>query len=270
MELRVLGCSGGIASGQATTAFLVDHTLLVDAGTGVGTLQPHEMSKIDSILLTHSHLDHISHLPFLLNTLIGMGHPTIEVYALTETLEALQDHIFNNVIWPDFTQLPSKAAPSVRLNTIEIGQTLTIGDKQVVVLPAFHSVPAVGYWVGNEQAAFAFSGDCSQNDVFWEALNNLPPVDMLIVDNQYTDEEKGISALAKHYYPASLAEDLRKLTYYPPVYISHLPTVNTDAVITEINCDLASWAPKLLMTGHRYQLAAAVDQADSETVAHSS
>lgn len=270
MELRVLGCSGGIASGQATTAFLVDNTLLVDAGTGVGALKPEEMSKIDSILLTHSHLDHISHLPFLLNTLIGIGHPTIEVYALRETLEALQDHIFNNIIWPDFTQLPSKAAPSVRLNVIEVGQTLTINDKQVVVLPAFHSVPAVGFWVGNEQSAFAFSGDCSQNDVFWEALNNLPPVDMLIVDNQYTDEEKGISALAKHYYPASLAEDLQKLVYQPPVYISHLPTVNADAVITEIHADLALWTPKFLETGYCYQLARKSEPAEADASAQTS
>jgi len=269
MELRVLGCSGGIASGQATTAFLVDKTLLVDAGTGVGNLLPQEMSKIDSILLTHSHLDHISHLPFLLNTLIGTCHPTIQVYALKETLEALQDHIFNNIIWPDFTQLPSIATPSVKLNAIEVGQTISIGDKQVVVLPAFHSVPSVGYWVVNDQAAFAFSGDCSENDVFWETLNNLPPVDMLIVDNQYTDEEKAISALAKHYYPVSLAKDLQKLTYQPPVYISHLPTVNADAVITEIYCDLAPWSPKLLKTGARYELSAKDNLSDAQMSAES-
>lgn len=254
MELRILGCSGGIASGQATTAFLVDDRLLVDAGTGLGNLSTDEMVKIESILITHSHLDHISHLPFLLNTLIGIGHPTIQVYALQETLDALQDHIFNDIIWPDFTQLPSKTSPSVKLNPIEIEQTLTIGDKQIVVLPAFHSVPAVGYWIGNEQAAFAFSGDCSRNNLFWEALNNLPPVDMLIVDNQYLDEEKAISALAKHYYPESLAEDLQKLTYQPPIYLTHLPTVNTAMVVTEIENDLALWAPKILQTGCSYHL----------------
>ncbi|MEF8833903.1 MAG: 3',5'-cyclic-nucleotide phosphodiesterase, partial [Halofilum sp. (in: g-proteobacteria)] len=38
MQVRVLGCSGGIGAGLLTTAFLVDDDVLIDAGTGVGGL----------------------------------------------------------------------------------------------------------------------------------------------------------------------------------------------------------------------------------------
>ena len=34
MKLRVLGCSGGIG-GNRTTSFLLDHDVLIDAGTGL-------------------------------------------------------------------------------------------------------------------------------------------------------------------------------------------------------------------------------------------
>ncbi|EKE18105.1 MAG: beta-lactamase-like protein, partial [uncultured bacterium] len=35
MKLRVLGCSGGIGGRHLrTTSFLVDHDILIDAGTG--------------------------------------------------------------------------------------------------------------------------------------------------------------------------------------------------------------------------------------------
>ena len=35
MKVRVLGCSGGINRNVATTSFLVDDDILIDAGTGV-------------------------------------------------------------------------------------------------------------------------------------------------------------------------------------------------------------------------------------------
>src|SRR5258705_5612630 len=59
MRLRVLGCSGGIGGRHLrTTSFLVDSDILIDAGTGVGDLTLAELSQIDHIFVTHSHLDH--------------------------------------------------------------------------------------------------------------------------------------------------------------------------------------------------------------------
>lgn len=254
MQLRILGCSGGVSPGQGTTAFLVDQTLLVDAGTGVESLTYNEMHRIEAVLLTHSHLDHISHLPFLLKNLIGSPHKTIQVYALSHTIDALKKHIFNDVIWPDFTTLPSHDNPCVQLNTVKYGEVLSLADKQVVVLPAYHSVPTAGYWVGNEEAAFAFSGDCSQNDDLWHALNNLPQVDMLIMDNQFSKKDKVLSELAKHYYPGALKLDLEKLNYRPPVFISHLPVKNKEMVLKEVRKELASWKPEVLEVNHVYNV----------------
>jgi ribonuclease BN (tRNA processing enzyme) len=57
--LRILGCSGGIASGLRTTSLLLNESILIDAGTGVGDLTLQELTKIDHVFLTHSHLDHI-------------------------------------------------------------------------------------------------------------------------------------------------------------------------------------------------------------------
>ena len=47
MTLRVLGCSGSIASGCKTTAFLLDDDVLIDAGTGVGDLPLDALARID-------------------------------------------------------------------------------------------------------------------------------------------------------------------------------------------------------------------------------
>ena len=67
MKLRILGCSGGIGGSLRTTSMLLDHDVLIDAGTGVGDLSLEEMSAIDHVFLTHSHLDHIVFIPFMLD-----------------------------------------------------------------------------------------------------------------------------------------------------------------------------------------------------------
>jgi len=59
MIIRVLGCSGAIAAGCRTTSFLLDDSVLIDAGTGVGDLPLDELARIDHILVSHSHLDHV-------------------------------------------------------------------------------------------------------------------------------------------------------------------------------------------------------------------
>lgn len=87
---------------------LLDHDVLIDAGTGVGDLSLDELSLIDHVFLTHAHLDHIAFLPFMLDSVAGMRDGPLTVYATEGTLETLQQHIFNWKIWPDFRQIPSQ------------------------------------------------------------------------------------------------------------------------------------------------------------------
>lgn len=145
MQVRVLGCSGAIARDCRTTAFLVDGDLLVDAGTGVGDLRLDEMAAIDDVVITHSHLDHIAALPLMLDAVASLRQKAVRVHALRGTLDALRTHVFNNVIWPDFTSLPCPEAPLLSFHEIAVGQRLTLGrrwPKQIEVLPAVHPVPA--------------------------------------------------------------------------------------------------------------------------------
>ncbi|HQC98328.1 MAG TPA: 3',5'-cyclic-nucleotide phosphodiesterase, partial [Aquabacterium sp.] len=150
MSIRVLGCSGSIASGCRTTAFLLDDDLLIDAGTGVGDLTLDALARIDHVLLSHSHLDHVLGVPLLADSVMrrrGSDRPPITVHGLPATLEALRTHIFNGAIWPDFTRLPTRQQPILRLQPFETGDVLQFGQRRIEVLPALHTVPAVGFAV---------------------------------------------------------------------------------------------------------------------------
>lgn len=145
MKVRVLGCSGAIAKDCRTTSFLIGDSILLDAGTGVGDLTLEEMGKIDHVLLTHSHLDHIAALPLMLDAVSSQRRNPVQVHALAATISALQTHVFNNVIWPDFSAIPSAASPFLQYQAFELGDVLSIAGVQIEVLPAHHIVPAVGF-----------------------------------------------------------------------------------------------------------------------------
>ena len=144
--IRVLGCSGSIAAGSRTTSFLLDDDVLIDAGTGVGDLTLDELARIDHILISHSHLDHVLSIGLLADSVARrrVDAPPIRVHALAATLDALRQHIFNGVIWPDFTRLPSAEQPILAFEPFAIGDVLAIGERRIEVLPAIHTVPAVG------------------------------------------------------------------------------------------------------------------------------
>jgi ribonuclease BN (tRNA processing enzyme) len=152
MRLKVLGCSGGIGGRHMrTTSFLIDGDVLLDAGTGVGDLTLAELSLVDHIFVTHSHLDHVSSIAFIADTVGGMRSKPILVHALPETIAILKNHIFNWEIWPDFTQIPTPEKPFMRYEEIALGRTVTLAGRAITPLPAIHTVPAVGYQLDSGQ-----------------------------------------------------------------------------------------------------------------------
>jgi len=235
MKIRVLGCSGAIARDCRTTSFLLDHDLLVDAGTGVGDLTLDEMAAIDHVLLTHSHLDHIAALPLMVDAMAARRSKPVQIHALQATIDALKTHIFNNIIWPDFSKIPTPETPFISFHPLDSGQTLLLAGKQVQVLPAVHTVPAVGYAVTDGQGHWVFTGDTGPNPALWERLNRME-VAMLVIETAFSNCESKLAERSRHLCPQSLAAELacigpgRKY----PIYITHTKPAETQRIMAEI------------------------------------
>ena len=237
MKIRVLGCSGAIAKNCRTTSFLIDHDVLVDAGTGVGDLSLAEMRRIDHVLLTHSHLDHIAALPLMVDAISAQRSSPVQIYALQCTIDALKLHIFNNVIWPDFSTIPSAAAPFVTFHPLAVGEQLQLAAKHIEVLPAVHTVPAVGYAVRPAAGVghWVFTGDTERNPALWARINQLH-VAMLVIETAFSDRESGLARRSLHLSPASLADELEyiKPGQCYPIYVTHTKPAETGLIMEEI------------------------------------
>lgn len=236
MQIRVLGCSGSIAAACRTTAFLLDDDVLIDAGTGVGDLTLDELARIDHILLSHSHLDHVLGVPLLADSVMRrrVGRPPIQVHGLPATLDALRHHLFNGAIWPDFTRLPSAEAPILSLQPFDCGQVLAFGDRRIEVLPAWHTVPAVGFAVLGQAGAWAYTGDTAPHAPLWARLQAVQ-VSRLVIETAFRNEEHQLAAVSRHLHPAALARELQQLAPGVDVFITHVKPGELDAVMAEIS-----------------------------------
>ncbi|WP_062308158.1 3',5'-cyclic-nucleotide phosphodiesterase [Polynucleobacter sinensis] len=243
---RVLGCSGGISQDLRTTSFLINDNILIDAGTGVGDLTLDELRKIDYLFLTHSHLDHICSLPLMLDA-VGVNRPKpLIVYGIAHTIQALRSHIFNDVIWPDFTKIPSLEKPCVAFETIKIGQTVSVDHVQITALPVNHSIPANGYWIDSGEGALVFSGDTGPSKEFWEAINSninskkikndrtQDYLQHLIIETSFTNTEQELAKLSGHYHPESLVMNVQKLNSLCSIWITHLKPDEAPKIMQEI------------------------------------
>ncbi|MEJ2451886.1 MAG: 3',5'-cyclic-nucleotide phosphodiesterase [Gammaproteobacteria bacterium] len=254
MEIKVLGCSGGVGVDLRTTTILIDGDVLIDAGTGVGDLSLDEMSAIRHIFLTHSHLDHIACVPLLVDTLFDRLTTPITVHAQATTIEALQKHIFNNVVWPDFTRLPTPEKPVIRFETQEAGEVVRLGARSFESIRVNHTVPGVGYRVESEKGVFAFSGDTTTNDSFWAGLNAHGALDILMVEVAFPNEESELCRQAGHYCPDMLARDLAKLRHQPQVYISHNKPGAESRIFAQCRDTITSHDIHPLHGGNRFTL----------------
>ncbi len=255
MKVRVLGCSGGINQNVATTSFLIDDDILIDAGTGVCDLSLEEMRRIKHIFITHSHLDHIASIPLLADTLFEdlIGKPLI-VHALPETIKALREHIFNWIIWPNFTELPHKSNAVLKLETMSAGSVSEISGRQIEMISVNHTVPGVGYCIKADGRVFAFSGDTTSNENFWVSLNKYDSLDLLCVESAFADRDIELAKVAFHYCPKLLAEDLPKLKHKPRVCISHLKPGCEQEIMEQCRTALPDWDICQLKSGEIFQL----------------
>ncbi len=235
MKIRVLGCSGSAIHGLDTTSFVINDTILIDAGTGVRKLSITELKNIESIFITHSHLDHITYLPFIADALFDESDHSITIYCLKETEQQLRKHVFNGDIWPDFLSIKrADNQPIFTIENIVDGADSKISGLNFESITVNHTVPSLGIRVSEDDHSFAFTGDTTTNDSFWNMINSHQQLDLLIAECAFPNKMQYLSEIAGHYNPQTLHVDLKKSKHRAKTMISHLKAGYEDEIMGEI------------------------------------
>lgn len=222
-SLEVFGCSGSVGDpGNGTSCFLLNQDVLIDAGSGVMAMTTAQMSKINHVLLTHTHLDHVSGLPFLVESRQHSQARSLCVYAQQKTIDVLRQHVFNDLIWPDFTAIPSSESPALKFVTIQPHVELRLGGAILIPFAVNHSVPTLGFVIKSSSGVLAISSDTYLTDELSQVLNSIVQVDHLIIESSFSNKDKKLSELTLHLCPSLLATQLNKLDTCRNVWVSYL------------------------------------------------
>ncbi|RJG06806.1 3',5'-cyclic-nucleotide phosphodiesterase [Noviherbaspirillum cavernae] len=253
MRLQVLGCAGGIGGQQRlTTCLRLDRDILLDAGTGVSSLDVDQLVGIDHVFLTHSHLDHVAGLAFLVDTVVGKRAGPVTVHGTREVIDALKTHLFNWVLWPDFATIPDAVNPVLRWVPFVPGETIDIGGRMITAHPVDHMSGSVAYWVHDGDAGFLFSGDMSSTPSLWAAFAHEEKLRKVIVDCSFTNSEAGLAARSRHFCPQSLLADIEAMPRSIEFLIYHLKPGQERQIMEELAAAAGGRALTALQCGDMF------------------
>jgi ribonuclease BN (tRNA processing enzyme) len=222
MKIRVLGASGSELPGHNLPAFLIDDTILMDAGTIGLALNSTDQLKISHIFLTHAHLDHVKGVPFLLdNTTLTRSRTSVTLISGEDVLRDIKNNLLNGRLWPDFTKIPDSRNPALRFKTIHPSRPFRLNGCRIYCERVAHSVPAYGYIVERGRKALAYTGDTGPTTLFWKKVSK-HHIGCLIAEVSFPNSLTDLAVKSGHLTPALLKEEIAKIDTVPPmIYATH-------------------------------------------------
>jgi ribonuclease BN (tRNA processing enzyme) len=253
MKVKILGCSGSETRGHNPPGFLVNDVMMLDAGTITAALTIDAQSKITDILISHTHIDHIKSILFLADNIIGRIKKPVNIRAIPKVIDAIRKHLMNNIIWPDFTKIPTAKNPVLTYVPMEIGKSVSVAGLKVKAIPMNHPVPAVGFLVSDERSSLLYSADTGPNELLWKEAGKVKNLKAIIVDTSFPNCLDGLADVSGHFTPAQLHRDLTRARVRSdvPIYIYHIKPVHHKKVVNELR-DMGRKNVKILQEGKTY------------------
>lgn len=236
-EIKILGAYGTKAKGFGTSSFLLNKSNVIDAGNILATLDE-ESIHIENIWLTHSHLDHISDIAYMLDNYFSLRTKTLNIMGLPDTIKALKKHFFNNLIWPDFSTitLAKSDAPALSYTEIELNKEYSLNEYES--LEAFktdHSVVSCGYIFKREGDSLLITADTYALDNVIEIIDSRKDINSIVVECSFPSSMPILAKKSKHLTPKLLFKSIKKIKRDDlRLYINHIKPSFLDKIVKEI------------------------------------
>lgn len=256
-KFTVLGCSGSEAAGESPCSFRLGDSVLFDAGSASTRLSVDEQTKLRSIYLTHCHLDHIKDLAFIAENIFSLQSAPIDVYAAPSVLRAVQQHFFNDVIWPDFSKLPTPQRPVFKFKEMPENAPTPVADYPGIHIEAVqvnHPGPTLGFIIAGQRRAIVYAGDTGPTQRIWEAVNRQPLVNDILLETSFPNRLQSIADDAQHLTPKTLARELEKLQRRDvKIHVYHVKVPYAEEIARELR-ELGDPRVRLLRQGDEFEL----------------
>jgi ribonuclease BN (tRNA processing enzyme) len=239
MKIDILGCSGSVMKGYNTTSILVNGDTLIDAGSVASTLPEGAIRAIRNILITHTHMDHIKELPFVLDTLFSQKHEAITIWGSQTTIDTLNRHIFNGLIWPGIKEY-NVNGDFITLREVPQGE-FTIGKLRIKSLPVDHIPGSVQYLLSEGKGYVLFSGDTNSYPGLFDLVESLgEDLKAFFVEVSFPNRMDRIAEVSYHLTPMLLGKAIGgRISPSTRVIAYHIKPKYIDEIVAELPPNVA-------------------------------
>ncbi len=256
MKFRVIGCSGGQVPGHNLSSYLLDSTLLIDAGSITAVLDLVGQQKIRNILITHVHLDHVMGLATLADNLFGHCKTTVNVWGTSEVIASLKSSFFNDSIWPDFTQMTSDMQPwpVITFHSMPEEEPMPIGDSIVTMVRVNHVVPSTAFFIENKDSTLLHVGDTGPTERVWYLGKRKGNLSGVVLEASFPNRLQELADLSRHLTPQTLAKEVEKLgNPSVPILVTHLKPQYREEIIKDLR-KIKGYRFRILKEGDSIQM----------------
>ena len=251
-HIKILGASGTKSKGFGTSAFYLNNKNVIDAGNLLEPLQE-ESASIENIWLTHSHLDHIADIAYVLDNYFCLRKKTLNVIALPETIETLKNDLFNYRVWPDFStiNLTDGKTKALMYTELKVGVEHRISDNETIeAFETDHTVASCGYIYKKNNNSILITADTHSLENVIEMINTREEISSVVFECSFPSKMEELAKTSKHLTPKSLFEALKSLKRDDfKFYINHIKPSYILEISDEIEVLKGKWNPIILKDG---------------------
>ncbi len=248
-SIKILGAYGTKLKDHGTSSFQLNYLNVIDAGNILVPLEE-QSANIENIWLTHSHLDHISDIAYILDNYFAIRKKTLNIIGLPQTIKAIKKHFFNDLIWPDFSKINLLDSDKVAVNYIEIevGSINDIGNNESIeAFKTDHTIPSCGYIYKKDSSGVIITADTFSLDTLIERVNRDKDIKSMVIECSFPSELESLAKDSKHLTPKLLFNALKMLKRDDiTLYINHIKPMYLEKVTSEIHEFKGKWEPIIL------------------------
>ena len=222
MDIHVLGAHNCESKASKFVSLLVDDVLVLDAGGLTSALSFKAQARIQAILLTHHHYDHIRDVPAIAMNFFVRGE-TLNIFSTKSVQDVITNHLLNDTLYPRFLEKPPWK-PTVKFTVIKPYDTEQVEGYNISACPVNHSDSAVGFEVVSPDGRSLFyTGDTGSGLAgCWKYVSPQLLIIEVTVPNSYEE----FATESKHLTPDLLKRELvsfRQMKgYLPRVLAVHM------------------------------------------------
>ena len=253
-KITILGTNGTKGVHGGTTAFQIDALNVIDAGNILIPLEA-ASAEVETIWLTHSHLDHIADIAYILDSYFDQRRVPLKLRGSQETLEAIKKHFLNNIIWPDFSQirLPHTQLMGLYYEPIDFGSSYKISDQCSIKAFATDHIPgSCGYIVTQNESSVLITSDTYDLSHIVKIVEEDQSITSLVVECSFPSKMHVLAKESKHLTPDLLFQGIKKLENRSlKLYINHIKPLCEPQIQEELRLKKGVWDVKTLKDGEK-------------------